>query len=338
MEENLSGREKKKGLAIFKKKEIWISGIIGLLIGAALIYLLGLLGVPGLGNETIASIKGKNLTENMLYKEVKKIYPIDYVLESVDKLILKNKYELNEEQEKEISGEVDTMLELYGEDYILEYYGVETKEELMDYMRFNYKRSLYYIDYLKTKIPQEDIENYYNENDANNNVYGEINTKHILVQLSENVTAEQALTKANEILAKLKEGKSFDDVAKEYADGETIISQNVDFNWVEAENIAKEYVVESRILEKNTYTIVPVLTEFGYHIIYCVDKAEKPKLEESKDDIVEKLGADLEAEDPYIRYKALIKLREENGLKFKDEKYKEEYKKYCDEINGANQE
>ena len=70
MEENLSGREKKKGLAIFKKKEIWISGIIGILIGAALIYLLGFFGVPGLGNETIASIKGKNLTENMLYKEM----------------------------------------------------------------------------------------------------------------------------------------------------------------------------------------------------------------------------------------------------------------------------
>ena len=46
----------------------------------------------------------------------------------------------------------------------------------------------------------------------------------------------------------------------------------------------------------------------------------------------------MEKADPYIRYKALIKLREENGLKFKDEKYKEEYKKYCDEINGVTQE
>ena len=50
---------------------------------------------------------------------------------------------------------------------------------------------------------------------------------------------------------------------------------------------------------------------------------------------MEKLGADLEAEDQYIRYKALIKLREDNGLKFKDSKFKEEYKEYCDQINGT---
>ena len=83
------------------------------------------------------------------------------------------------------------------------------------------------------------------------------------------------------------------------------------------------------------FTTEAVLTDFGYHIIYCVNKDEKPTLEEAENDIVEKLGETLEEEDQYIRYKALIKLREDNGLKFKDSKYKEEYKKYCDEINGT---
>lgn len=335
-EENLSGREKKKGLVIFKKKEIWISVIIGILIGAALIYLLGLLGVPGLGNETIATIKTGNISKNDLYKEMKKYYPVTYALELVDKSILEEKYELTEEQNKEIEEQVNVILtqyQAYGytEETFLQENGFESKQEFIDYMTLDYKRNLACLEYFKTIIPEEDVQNYYNEND----VYGEINTKHILVRISEDLKEKEALTKANEIISKLNNGTSFDDVATEYADDSTIISENVDFNWLNESSLAEEYTIASKALEKDTYTKEAVLTEFGYHIIYCVNKAEKPSIEESKDDIVEKLGADLEAEDQYIRYKALIKLREDNGLKFKDSKFKEEYKEYCDEINGT---
>lgn len=335
-EENLSGKEKKKGLAIFKKKEIWISGITGIVIGAALIYLLGLFGVPGLGNETIATMKSGKISENNLYKEMKKYYPVTYALELVDKIILEEKYELTEEQNKEITEQVDKILVQYSaygytEETFLEENGFGSKEDFINYMTLDYKRNLACIDYFKTLISEEDIQNYYNEND----VYGEINTKHILVQISDDITKEQALVKANEILSKLNKGTSFDDVVTEYADGSSIISENVDFNWLDETSLAEEYVIASKSLEKDNYTKEAVLTQFGYHIIYCVDKAEKPSLEESKDDIVEKLGAELEAEDQYIRYKALIKLREDDGLKFKDSKFKEEYKEYCDEINPA---
>ena len=55
---------------------------------------------------------------------------------------------------------------------------------------------------------------------------------------------------------------------------------------------------------------------------------------QAEDDIVELLAQDIEAEDQYIRYKALIKLREDNDVKFKDKKYEEEYKEYCDQVNG----
>ena len=59
-------------ISILKKKEIWISGVIGLVLGAAIICLLSILGVPGLGNETIAKYKGGKVTENSLYKEMQK--------------------------------------------------------------------------------------------------------------------------------------------------------------------------------------------------------------------------------------------------------------------------
>lgn len=342
MEENLSGIEKKKGLSIFNKKEIWISGIIGLLIGSILIYVLGMLGFIGLNRDnTLATFKGGKVKESDLTEELKKEYGFTYTLQLADEGILDNLYELTDEQKEEIDETLDYLLSYYGytEESFKEEYDLNSREEIAEYtgMFLEYKTNLACLDYFKTLISEEDIQNYYNEND----VYGKINTKHILVQLSDDATekeSKEALKKANEIVAELKKGNNFDDVASKYADGETIISQDVDFTWIDEENFAEEYVTASKSLEKDAYTSEPVLTDFGYHIIYCVDKAKKPSLEESKDGIIEKLGADLEAEDELIRYKALIKLREDNGLEFKDNKIKEEYEKYCEEIEQEEQE
>lgn len=335
-EEKLGGKEKKKGLSIFKKKEIWVSGIVGILIGALLIYILSILGVPGLGNETIATMKTGKITEKSLYKEMKKYYPINYALELVDSSILEKKYNLTEEQNNEITQQVDSILEQYKnygytEETFLEENGFESKEDFINYMELDYKRNLCCIDYFKTLISEDDIKNYYNEND----IYGKIYTKHILVQVSDDVTEEQALAKANEIIAKLNNGTSFDDVATEYADDSTIISENVDFDWLDEDTLAEEYTTASKALEKDSYTKEAVLTDYGYHVIYCVNKADKPSFDQAENDIVEKLGETLEEEDPYIRYKALIKLREDNGLKFKDSKFEKEYQEYCEQVNSA---
>ena len=328
-QDNLS---EKKGFSIFKKKEVWISGVIGLVLGAVLIYVFAMLGILGLNqNETIISFKGGKITENDLYNELKG-YGLNYALEISDEKILNNQFKLTDEQRKEAEKEAESILEMYQmygytEETFLKENGFESKEDFIEYMVFDYKRNLACLDYFKTLIPSEDIENYYNENIE----FGEINTKHILVQVADDVTEEAALKQANEIIAKLNEGTDFDDVANEYED--SVISEEVDFDSFTAATLAEEYVEASKKLEKDTYTAEAVKTSFGYHIIYCVNKADKPSLEEATNDIVEVLSIDLEAEDEYIRYKALIKLREDNNLKFKDKDLEEDYKEYCEQVN-----
>ncbi len=323
---------KKENNNFFKKKEIWISGVIGLILGGILVYLLGILGLPGLGHETLVSFKGGKVTKNELYEEMES-YGLTYALELADKSILDDKYELTDEQKQETEEEANSILEMYQtyygytEEQFLEENGFDSKEEFIEYMEFDYKRNLACLDYFKTSIPAEDIENYYNENVK----FGEIKTKHILVEISDDVTEKQALATANEILKKLKEGTSFDDVATEYQD--KVITENVDFDSFSADTLATTYVQASKELEKDTYTTKAVKTDYGYHIIYCVDKAQTPSLEEVTDDIVEILSEDLEAEDQYIRYKALIKLREDNNLKFKNKDLEEAYKEYCEQVN-----
>ena len=331
-QDNSNGKEKKQIFSFFRKKEIWISGLIGLVLGAVLIYVFAVLGILGLNKDkTLLSFQGGEVTQNDLYNELKN-YGLNYALELADKEILNNKYELTEEQKEEVKKETDSILSMYQmygytEESFLSENGFDSKDDFVEYMEFDYKRNLACLDYFKTLIPQEDIENYYNENVT----FGEINTKHILVQVADDVTEKEALAKANEIIAKLNEGTSFDDVANEYAD--SVISENVDFDSTTATTLAEEYVEASKNLEKDTYTKEAVKTSFGYHIIYCVNKADKPSLEESTNNIVEVLSADLEAADEYIRYKALIKFREDNSLKFKDKDLEEDYKEYCEQIN-----
>ena len=330
-EENLS--ENKKVASIFKKKEVWIFLIIGILIGAILIYILGLFDILAIdNNKKIATIKGGHISEKDLYQEMKKVYPVDYLLDLVDNIILDNKYKLTDEQNQEIEDQVNDILnqyQTYGytEEQFLSGNGFESREDFKTYLALDYKRNLYLIEYFKTLIPQEDIENYYNEN-----VYGEINTKHILVQVTDSVTDEDAKKLANEIIEKLNNGANFDDVAKEY--GDKVVFEELGYNGFNS-SLAKEYVEASQNIENGTYSKEPVKTDFGYHIIYRIDQKEKPTLEEAQNDIIEILAQDLEAEDQYIRYKALIKLREDNGLNFKDTKYKEEYQEYCNQINGS---
>lgn len=331
-EENLSGKEKNRNSLINKGRVI--SGVIGLIIGAVLVYVLVVLGAPGFGNETIATMKSGKVTEKTLYKEMKKYYPISYVLENVDEQILNKKYKLTKEQEEEVKKQAETILSQYSnygytEEQFLEENGFETKDDFINYMKLDYRRNLCCIDYFKTIISEEEIKNYYDNND----IYGKINTKHILVQTSDSVTDEEALKTANEIIAKLDSGTSFDDVAKEYSDD--IVTENVDFDSFNEDSLEETYVEAGKSLEKDSYTKEPVKTSYGYHVIYCISKEEKPTFEQVENDIVEKLGEDLEAEDQYIRYKALIKLREDNNLTFKDNKFKEDYKEYCNQVNSA---
>ena len=318
--------------SIFSKKEVWISGIVGLLLGATIMVLLYITGVPGFGNEIIATVKGGSIKKNDIYNEMQKVFSVNYALDVVDNEILKNKYKLTDDQKKEVEEEADYYISTYEtyygytEEEFLSENGFESKEDFINYLTLNYKRDLYYVDYLKTKIEQDKIQTYYDEN-----VYGEINTKHILVEVTDDVTDEQAKAIAKEIIAKLDSGKSFDEVAEEYKDKVTY--EDLEYNGFNS-GLVTEYIEASKVLENGTYSKEPVKTEYGYHVIYKIDQKDKPSLEEATNDIVKILGEDLEAEDSYIKYKALIKMREDSKLKFKDSKYKEEYKEYCDQVNS----
>lgn len=312
--------------SIFKRKEIYITAIVGILMGVLIIYLLSATGLIELNKKIIAKTNAGDVTEHTVYEEIKEQYTIDNMLQIIDKKILDKKYELTEEQEKEVDEQVQQCFQVYSlyygytEEQFLQSSGFSSKDEFREYMVFDYKRNLAYLDYVKEITSEDEINKYYEEK-----VYGEINTKHMLVQITEEVADENAKKMAEEIIKKLNSGEDFDKVAKEY--GNKITFEELGYNGFDS-SLVSEYVEASKKLENGKYSKEPVKTRYGYHVIYKIDQKDKPSIEEIKEKILKVLGDELEDKDENIRYKALIKLREKNGVEFKDDKFKSEYEKY----------
>ena len=328
-EEEILTEETKTKEQTSSKKMIWIAFAIGIAVGIILMIITELTGVINFADKVVAKTNQGKITESMVYEDLIGYYSIDYMLETVDEKMLSETYKLTEEQEKEVDEQVEQCFELYSlyygytEEQFLSANGFASEEQFRNFLALDYKRNLVYLDYLEGQISEEDVKTYYDEN-----VYGEIDTKHILVQVTDDVTEEAAKKKAQEIIKKLDSGEEFDKVAEEY--GDEIIFEELGYNGFDS-GLVSEYVEASKDLENETYSKEPVKTSYGYHVIYKIDQKEMPSLEDVKDDILAILGEDLEEEDQYIRYKALIKFREENGLEFKDDKYKTEYEEYCEQ-------
>lgn len=309
------------------KKVICISTIIGIFAGAFLVWVLSFLGVLNIGGKVIATTNGKAINESNICEAMPMSYKIEYLLETIDKGILNQKYNLTEEQQKEVDEQVEQCFNLYAqyygytEDQFLSANGFDSRDAFRDYMEFDYKRNLAFIDYLKETIPEDEINKYYEEN-----VFGDINTKHMLVQITDEVTDKDAKKMAEEIIKKLNKGEDFDKVAKEY--GDKITFEELGYTGFDA-NLESAYVEASKKLENHSYSKEPVKTSYGYHVIYKIDQKEKPSLDDVRDKILTVLGDEKEEQDANIRYKALIKLREDNKLKFKDDEYKQQYEEYC---------
>ena len=279
------------------------------------------------GTQPIATVKDEIVTADNLYDEMKKVYSVDVFLKTIDNLILSKAYPSNEEMESEIKNTADYYYSVYENSYgytkeaFLSQYGFNNESEFLDSLRLDYRRNKYYDDYVLGQITDKEVEKYYNDE-----VFGDVDSKHILVSTGDDgLSDEDAKKLANEIIDKLNKGTSWDDVVKEYKD--QIVTEDLGYNAFNA-SLESAYLKECKDLKVGTYSKTPVLTSYGYHIVYKKAQKDKPKLEEVKDDIKEVLASKKKDADSNLYYKALIKMREDANLKFSDTKFADEYKKY----------
>lgn len=319
------------------KYRLAIYGVIGGVLATVLVVILiwpDRIAKLENGLEPVASIDGLTVTAEDLYEDMKEIYSVNNLLDIIDNKILEEKYPETDEMNTELNDQAENYYNMYNQYYgyskeeFLTKSGFGSERAFIEYLRLQYRRTQYTDDYIKEQITDKEIEKYYEDK-----VYGDINTKHILVKVSSSATDEEkkeAENLAKEIITKLNEGKSFDEVKDEYKD--KITYEELGYKTYNA-SLESAYMEAMQKLENNSYTKEPVQTSYGYHVIYRIDQKEKPALKDVKEEIITSLVSEHKSKDTSVQYKALDKMREDAKLKFTDTVLEKKYETYKSQYN-----
>lgn len=286
------------------------------------------------GEEVVFKVNGKNITADSFYKELRNKYGSAIMIDMIDRKILDVVYKDDKEIETQAKNQIETLKAQYSDNWesTLKNAGYDDEDDLYKYFVLSYQRNKAVEKYVENTITEEEIKNYYNENTV-----GDISAKHILIKVkddsdenSEGLSDEEAKKKAEELIKKLDDGANFDTLAKENSDDEGSASNGGDLGYFNKGEMVKEFEDAAYDLKVNKYTKEPVKTTYGYHIILKTGEKDKPKLKAVKENIIETLKDEKMEEDPTLEVTALVELRKEYKLKFKDAKSKKLYNKYIE--------
>jgi peptidyl-prolyl cis-trans isomerase C len=139
-----------------------------------------------------------------------------------------------------------------------------------------------FADYQKNNpVSDEEIKSEYDKFAAANGGK-EYRARHILVEKEDEAKA---------IIASLKKGAKFEDIAKKQSKDPGSGANGGDLDWANAASYVPEFSSALVKLKKGQTTDVPVKTQFGWHVIRLEDvrQAQLPKLEEVKPQIAQQL-------------------------------------------------
>lgn len=291
------------------------------------------------GEEAVVNTSKGGVSAEDLYQKLKTKSGTAVLIDMIDTIILNDMYSEETDEEKEYIEEQVESLKSTAEQYnttysaMISYYGFEDEKELKEYFSLTYKRNQAVNKYVGDSLKEKEIKKYYE-----NNIYGDIKVKHILISPDTNdeMTTEEkeeaeasAKKQAQTIITKLNNGEDFDTLAKEYSDDTATASKGGDLGWISTdEDFVQEFLDAAFKLEKGKYSASPVKTTYGYHIIYKVDEKDKPKYEKVKQDIIDKLVEEKLSEDSTLYYDTLEEIRKDYDMDIVDSDLSKLYKEY----------
>ena len=332
-------------------------GIILSLI--CLIFLCGCGKIPKLknGEEAIVTFKKGDVDYKIsaedLFEELKTNFGLEATVKMIDTFILETEFKDKIDSNKEMAKNyIKAMTEAYGSeedllDAIRENTNYSSIEAYQEYLYLSFMQSTASEEYAKTLVTDKEINNYY-END----VQGDIELFHILItpkvtddMSDEDKTAaeESAKTLASDIIKKLDEAEdkleTFKELAKEYSDDEATkeIGGNLGYvNYGDLNNNYETLLYVAYNLKDGEYSKDYLVTELGYHIVLRNKTKEKDKLEDIKDDIIDKLASKKMQEDSTISLNSMKYYRKLYNVNITDSKLDRQYGIYLN--NLANKE
>ena len=114
---------------------------------------------------------------------------------------------------------------------------------------------------------------------------------------------------AKDLIAKIKAGASFEDLAKQYSKDPGSGKNGGDLDWSDPKAYVPEFAAAAEKLQKGQMTDAPVHTQFGWHIIRLDDTRETapPPLEQVRQQIVQQIQQEkLQAFEESLRKNAKV--------------------------------
>ena len=180
--------ELNNSLDFFERNRAYIYGFaIGMLLTILVVIIIWPDRIATLedGTQNVATIDGHNYTADTLYEDMKDYYSVSLLLDLIDTDILGELYEEDEEMTDEVNSNAEYYLSMYEQYYgyteeqFLSENGFSSYEDFLDFLRLDYRRNKYLDDYIEENLEDSEIEDYYNEN-----IFGDINCQHILIEVS----------------------------------------------------------------------------------------------------------------------------------------------------------
>ena len=336
-------KEKKNG-----KFKTWFNNLTleQIVIGGVIIIAILLLVLIGVstkntkttnGDDIVVKVDGKTITADDLYKTLKKQNGQSVAINLIDEYILNKEYKTTDEMKESANKTIESYKSTYGNSYtqFLQYNGLNSRKELKDLLIKNNKLTLVTESYIKDNLTEKEMKDYYESS-----IYGDISAKHILISFDydDNATDKEkeekekkAKEKALDIIKKLKNGEDFSELAKKYSTDKGSKENGGDLGYFNTGDMVEEFEKAAYKLNVNEYTLEPVKTTYGYHIIMKTGEKKKPSYKKSKETIIEKIVDEKKNNDSTISAKAMINLRKKYNINIKDKTVKSEYEDYIKE-------
>lgn len=124
---------------------------------------------------------------------------------------------------------------------------------------------------------------------------GEIKVAHIMKMYPQNAPREikdKAKATIDTVYNALKEGADFNKMVQKYSDDRNSLSNNGELPWFSTGRMVPEFAEAAFALTENGQLSEPVQTPFGWHIIKRIDLKPTKSLEDSQEEIMQKITRD----------------------------------------------
>lgn len=324
-------------------KPFTISLCIIVVLLAALIFTACYKRIPKTsdGKQVLATLKGKTITADDLYAELKEEKGTDALLNIIDTYIADKEVKVTKDDKAYVDEVVDyykNYAEYYGVDlptFLANYVGlsgITTEDEFKDYVLKDYKKTLAVTKFIGDNAKEEDLKAYYKENYTD-----KLNVKHILIEVDaeaedQDAADKEALDKAKDLIEQLNNTKKdkldskFEKLAEDNSDDTATYSKGGLIENITKNDVEEAFWNAANKLKNGEYTKEPVKTSYGYHVILRVSSTKADKYSDIKNEVKKAYAQSLLSSDTTILAKKWDELRKQYKLSIKDDLMKKAYK------------